>query len=155
VLLWSKKMCKIYIGSDKAGYEAKEEIKKILDELNYEYEDLGTNDKDKSVDYPLYAKAVAQHVANEVAKGILICGSGTGMAIVANKIKGIRAAFSYDKYSAQMARKDNDANILTLRAREFDHTLYKDIVTAFLNTDFSGEERHQRRVDENSAIEKR
>lgn len=140
---------KIFIASDHAGFLAKEEIKEILTELNFEYEDLGPN-TEESVDYPIYAKKVAQKVQSNLNNsfGILICGSGTGMAIAANKFKGIRANLCYDEYSAKFCRLDNDANVMTLRAREFDHLKYKKIVETFLTTEFSGLERHQRRIDE-------
>ncbi|MDA3855226.1 MAG: ribose 5-phosphate isomerase B [Candidatus Woesearchaeota archaeon] len=144
---------KIYIGSDHAGFKSKEKIKKILTKLNYEYVDMGPNNDERSVDYPLFAAKVAKAVLKNESKGILICGSGTGMQIAANKIKGIRAAFSYDSYSAKMARQDNDANILTLRGRKFPSLKYKSIVKAFLETKFSGEERHQRRIEQLSKLE--
>lgn len=141
-------MEKIYIASDHAGFKSKEKIKKILTKLDYEFEDLGPNTDERSVDYPLFAAKVAKAILKNNSKGILICGSGTGMQIAANKFRGIRAAFSYDKYSAQMARKDNDANILTLRGRKFPSLKYKSIVKAFLETKFSGEERHKRRIEQ-------
>lgn len=137
----------IYLASDHAGFEAKEEIKKLLEKLEYSYEDLGPQSDKKPVDYPDFAKEVAKKVVKNNQFGILICGSGTGMQIAANKIKGARAAFSYDKYSAEMARKDNDANILTLRSREFNHRKYKEIIQIFLETKFSNLARHKRRID--------
>ncbi len=144
---------KIYIGSDHAGFNAKEKIKKILEKLNYQYEDLGPNSDERSVDYPLFASKVAKTVVRNNSKGILVCGSGTGMQIAANKIKGVFFFFFFDKYSAQMARQDNNANILTLRARKFNSLKYKSILKAFLETQFSGQERHQRRIDEIKALE--
>lgn len=145
---------KIFLGSDHAGFEAKEEIKKILTNLNYEYVDLGPNST-SPVDYPIYAKLVCENVQKDFLnnRGILICGSGTGMQIVANKFKGIRAAFCYDEYSAKMSRKDNDSNVLTLRARNFDHKLYKNIVEVWLKTQFSGEDRHKNRIKQIESIE--
>ena len=137
----------IYIASDHAGFGAKKEIIEILEKLNYSYEDLGPFNDKMPVDYPDYAKDVAKRVVKNNQLGILICGSGTGMQIAANKVKGVRAAFSYDEYSAKMARQDNNANILTLRAREFNHKKYKKIVKAFLETEFSGLHRHKRRID--------
>lgn len=137
---------KIYIGSDHAGFSSKEEIKIILDKLNYNYLDLGPNN-DSRVDYPDFAKKVCDKVLkDEKSIGILVCGSGTGMQIAANKIKGIRAAFCYDEYSAKMSRVDNNANVLTLRSREFDHKKYKKIIETFLKTQFSNEERHKKRI---------
>lgn len=137
----------IFLGSDHAGYFAKEEIKKILDNRNVIYEDMGTYDPDEKVDYPVFAKRVCEKVLeSEDNKGILICGSGTGMQIAANKIKGIRASFAFDEYSAKMSRHDNDANVLTLRAREFDHSLYNTIVNSWLDANFSELERHKKRI---------
>lgn len=146
-------MVKVFIASDHAGFDAKEEIKKILKKYDYSFEDLGPDNGENSVDYPIYAQSLSQRVLAENAFGVLICGSGTGMQIAANKVKGIRAAFSYDAYSAEMARKDNDANILTLRAREFDHSKYDEIIRTFLETKFSGLERHQKRIDELKDLE--
>ncbi len=141
-------MRKVFIGSDHAGFQAKREIKEALESLNCIYEDLGPDNED-SVDYPIYAKKVANKVLeNEDSLGILICGSGTGMQIAANKVKGIRAAFCYDEYSAKMARHDNDTNILTLRSREFDHSKYYNIIRMFLETNFSEESRHKKRIEE-------
>jgi ribose 5-phosphate isomerase B len=139
----------IFLASDHAGFLAKQDIKEILVELGFKFEDLGPYSED-SVDYPLYAKKVANKVQENLNSsfGILICGSGTGMAIAANKFKGIRANLAYDEYSAKFSRLDNDANVLTLRARDFDHSKYKKIVETFLLTEFSCESRHQRRIDE-------
>ncbi|MCA9459263.1 MAG: ribose 5-phosphate isomerase B [Nanoarchaeota archaeon] len=145
---------KVYMASDHAGFEAKNEVIRILKELGVDVVDLGPNSSEVSVDYPKYAKKVCNKVLKDENNfGILICGSGTGMQIAANKIRGIRAAFSYDEYSAKMARYDNDANVLTLRGREFDFRRYSEIVSAFLNTDFSGEKRHKKRIDELSKLE--
>jgi ribose 5-phosphate isomerase B len=140
---------KIFIASDHAGFLAKQDIKDILVELDFKFEDLGPY-SEGSVDYPIYAKKVANKVQENLNSsfGILICGSGTGMAIAANKFEGIRANLAYDEYSAKFSRLDNDANVLTLRAIEFDHSKYKNIVETFLLTEFSGEFRHQRRIDE-------
>lgn len=137
---------KIYIGSDHAGFLAKKFILKILKEMSYDFEDLGTY-SEESVDYPDYAKIVCHKVlTDKFSVGILICGSGTGMQIAANKIKGIRAVFSYDEYSAKKSREDNDCNVLTLRGRNFDKLKYKGIINTFLKTSFSGKERHKRRI---------
>lgn len=145
---------KIYLASDHAGFEAKKKIKNIVKKLGYEFEDLGPFD-DKSVDYPEFAKKVSEKVVvDKNSFGILICGSGIGMQIAANKFKGIRAAFCYDLYSAKMARYDNNANVLTLRARKFPSFKYKKIIETFLKTEFSGEERHKRRIEQISNLEK-
>ena len=147
-------MKKIFIGSDHAGFLAKEYIKKILEKENIRYEDCGTFNENP-VDYPDIAKKVTKEVLeNKNSFGILICGSGAGMQIAANKINGIRAVFCYDKYSAMMARKDNNANILTLRGREFSKPKYKDIILTFLNTKFSRFVRHKRRIEKLKDLEK-
>ncbi|MBI2626101.1 MAG: ribose 5-phosphate isomerase B [Candidatus Nealsonbacteria bacterium] len=141
------KLKKIYMGADHAGFELKEKLKKYFDKNRISYEDLGTN-SEESVDYPDYALAVAQKVSkNKNAKGILICGTGTGMAIAANKVKGIRAVAAYDKYSAEMSRRDNDANVLGLRGRFFPFEKIKKIVDIWLETPFSQKARHKRRIN--------
>lgn len=148
-------MVKIYIGSDHAGFDAKEEIKKIIYKMkDYDLIDLGPKDS-LSVDYPYYAKIVARSVRkNPQSFGILICGSGTGMQIAANKVNGIRAVMGFDEYSAKMGRFDNDANILTLRAREFDHTKYEKIIKTFLDTKFSNYQRHKNRISKLEEVKK-
>ena len=107
---------KVIIGSDHAGFELKEKIKAYLKEQGYKIEDLGTNSKE-SVDYPLYGKKVAQKVAKTNSIGILVCGSGIGMTMTANKVKGIRAALCYDQETAILAREHNNSNILCLVSR--------------------------------------
>lgn len=144
-------MKKVYIGNDHAGVDGKKLIISILKKLKVDYEDLGSNDRKAPDDYPDFAKKVAKKVASDNAKGkdsfgILLCGTGSGMVMAANKVKGIRAAFSYDEYSSKMARLDNDANVLCLRNREFDLRRYNKIIKTFLKTEFSGIERHKRRV---------
>lgn len=136
---------KVILGSDHAGFELKERIKKYLDRKKISYEDLGTHSKE-SVDYPKYAKKVATKVVKDKELGILICGTGTGMVIAANKVKGARAAVAYDNYSAKMARQDNDANILTLRGRFVSFDKQIKLVKTFLESKFSGETRHKKRV---------
>lgn len=135
----------VYIGSDHAGIEAKQEIKKLLRRNSVPFEDVGTY-AISPVDYPDIAKEVCSLVLKKNSFGILICGSGTGMQIAANKITRIRAAFCYDSYSAEMARVDNDANVLTLRARNFNWDNYESIIMTFLNTNFSNEKRHTLRI---------
>jgi ribose 5-phosphate isomerase B len=138
---------KIALGSDHGGYQLKENLKKYLKELNVEYKDFGCN-SEKSVDYPDIGFKVAREVKNRnYDKGILICGTGIGMSIVANKIKGIRASLCHDVFSARYTREHNDANILTLGGRVIDSGLAKEIVKVWLNTDFSGEERHLKRLN--------
>lgn len=145
---------KVLIGSDHAGYKLKEELKKYLESLGYSVEDYGT-DSEQKVDYPKFGYAVASSAAKSGNKGILICGSGIGMSIAANKVKGIRAAACHDEYTAKVAREHNDANILCLGARVLNVKEAKKIAKIFLETDFSREERHKRRVDEIKSLEKK
>jgi ribose 5-phosphate isomerase B len=144
-------MNKIIIGSDHAGFELKEKIKEYLDELNYEVEDLGTNSA-KPVDYPVYGKKVAEKVTKTNSTGILVCGSGIGICMSANKIKGIRAALCYDEYTAETARQHNNANIICLGARTLSAKNYKKIIKTFLTTKFSKEQRHHKRVKQMDAL---
>lgn len=137
---------RVILASDHAGLRLKEKVKKYLARKKIEYEDLGT-ESFKSVDYPDYALKVAEKVAkNKNTKGILVCGTGTGMTIAANKVKGIRAVAAYDAYSAKMSRIDNDTNVLGLRGRFFPFEKIKKIITVWLDTPFSGEKRHKRRI---------
>ncbi|MEP7149814.1 MAG: ribose 5-phosphate isomerase B [Acidobacteriota bacterium] len=137
---------KIALAADHAGYEEKEKIKATLDELGVEYVDMGTDSSD-SVDYPDYALKVAEAVSNgEFEQGLLVCGSGTGMAIAANKIPGIRAAVAWNPDIARLAREHNDANILSLPARFTSPEESAKIVEAWFAADFEGG-RHQRRVE--------
>lgn len=146
---------KIYLGSDHAGFRVKEKLKDYFDAKKIPYEDLGTHSP-KSTDYPDYALAVAKKVSKEKdAKGILICGTGTGMVIAANKVKGIRAVAAYDNYSAEMSRLHNDANILALRGRFFPLKKIQKIVSVWLRTSFSGKPRHRRRINKIKKFENR
>ena len=136
----------IAIGSDHGGFELKEAIKKHLDKRGLEYKDYGTYTKD-SCDYPVYGKLVGHAVADgECDRGIIICGTGIGISITANKIKGVRAALCGDCFSAEATRLHNDANILALGARVTADGLALKIVDTFLDTPFSGDERHLRRI---------
>jgi len=136
----------LFIGADHAGFETKEYIRRFLDKNKINYNDLSPNYKEGD-DYPDHAKKVARAVAKDNnSKGILICGTGTGMVMAANKIKGIRAALVYDKYTAVMSRKDNNANVITLRGRGFNKEKAKDLVKIWLNTKFSNLSRHKRRL---------
>ena len=136
----------IGIGSDHGGFELKEKVKKHLEERGLEYKDFGTYSAD-SCDYPVYGRAVAKAVASgECDRGILICGTGIGISITANKVKGIRAALCSDCFSAQATREHNDANILAMGARVLGDGLALKIVDTFLDTPFSGDERHKRRI---------
>ena len=137
----------IALGSDQAGYELKQIIMKHLDDRGLEYKDYGSYNADP-VDYPIYGKKVAEAiVGGECDRGILICGTGIGISIAANKVKGIRAAVCSDCFSAEATRLHNDANILAFGARVVGAGLAEKIVDTFLDTEFSGAERHKRRVD--------
>ena len=139
----------IVIGSDHAGYELKAEVKKYLDEKNIPYKDVGAHSME-SVDYPDFAKEVGRPVASgKYDKGILICGTGIGMSIAANKVKGVRAALCHDVYSAKVTREHNNSNVLTMGARVIGIDLALEIVKTWLQTEFVGESqpRHQRRID--------
>lgn len=137
----------IAIGCDHGGYELKERIICYLKDKGIEYRDMGCNGRE-SVDYPVYGHAVAKAVAEgSCEKGIVICTTGIGISISANKIPGIRCALCSDTLSAKMTRLHNDANVLALGAGIVGENLALDIVDTFLNTAFSGEERHRRRVD--------
>lgn len=137
----------IAIGCDHGGYELKQEIIKYLESKGMEYKDFGCNDT-SSCDYPVYGKAVAKAVANgECEKGILICGTGIGMSIVANKVKGVRCALCGDCFSAEATRQHNNTNVIALGARVTGPGLAIKIVDTFLNTEFSNDERHIRRIN--------
>ena len=134
------------IGSDHGGFYLKQAIMKHLDSRGIAYKDFGTSTPD-SCDYPDYGKAVAKAVASgEYERGILICGTGIGISITANKVPGIRAALCGDCFSAEATRQHNDANILALGARVTGEGLALKIVDTFLDTPFSGDERHIRRI---------
>lgn len=137
---------KIAIGSDHAGFEAKERAKQEIAALGIEVEDKGT-DSLESVDYPDFAASVARTVASgEVERGVLLCGSGNGVCMAANKIAGVRAAVSWSEETARLARQHNDANVLCVGARFIEPDLTARIIRAFLETEFEGG-RHERRVE--------
>lgn len=143
----SQKIKKIYLGSDHAGFRLKEKLKKYFERIGIPYEDLGTHSLEPA-DYPDYAVVVAKRVSGgKSSRGILICGTGMGMVIAANKVKGIRAVAAYDDYSAKMSRLHNDANILALRGRFSNFKKIKKIVSVWLKTPFSGKPRHKRRIN--------
>ncbi|NLV49192.1 MAG: ribose 5-phosphate isomerase B [Clostridiales bacterium] len=142
------------IASDHGGFALKSEIIRHLEELGVEYRDYGTF-TDESVDYPVYAeKAARAVVSGECDRGIVICGTGIGVSIAANKVRGIRCALCCDSYSAEMSRQHNNSNVLALGGRVTGPGLALKIVDVFLNTEFSGG-RHARRVDLISDIETR
>ena len=145
----------IAIGCDHGGYELKLEIIKHLTKKGFEIKDFGC-DSTKSVDYPDYAFPVAKAVADGVCeKGILICGTGIGMSIAANKVEGVRCALCGDTFSAHATREHNDSNVLALGARVIGLNLALDIVDTWLNTDFSNDQRHIDRINKITAIDKR
>ena len=137
---------RVYLGSDHAGYEMKESLKPYFAARDTELVDVGAHSED-SVDYPEFAHLVAQAVASgDADRGVLVCGSGIGMAMAANKVEGVRAAMVTDPELARMMRLHNDANVVTLGGRYIPLELAEEILDAFLDTEFEGG-RHQRRVD--------
>ncbi|XCA83937.1 ribose 5-phosphate isomerase B [Exiguobacterium mexicanum] len=143
---------KIAIGADHGGFNLKKDIIVLLEELGHEYKDFGTHSAE-SIDYPDVAIPVAEAVAaGEFDRGILICGTGIGIGIAANKVKGIRAALVHDSFSAKATRQHNDSNIMTMGERVIGPGLALDLVATWLDTDFEGG-RHSNRVDKMSAYE--
>jgi RpiB/LacA/LacB family sugar-phosphate isomerase len=145
---------KIPIGSDHAGFELKEQVKRYLAELGYEPEDFGTAGP-QSVDYPDYAAEVAGRVSRgERDRGILVCGTGIGMSIAANKFKGVRAALATDEHLAELSRQHNDANVLALGGRTTSPELARKIVKTWLETKLEGGGRHSQRISKIAQSEK-
>ncbi|MBS3118349.1 RpiB/LacA/LacB family sugar-phosphate isomerase [Candidatus Woesearchaeota archaeon] len=152
---------KIYLGADHAGFVLKEKVKRWLIEKKIAFEDLGNLVYDKEDDYPDFAEKVAKRVMQDGSKGILFCGSAEGIAIAANKVKGVRAVAVWDKKIAQLSREDNDANILCLAGGGMLKPIpglslgkAKEIIFVWLKTQFSGEARHKRRIEKIKKIEK-
>ena len=153
----------IYLGADHGGYHLKEKIKTWLNEWGFDYKDLGNTSFDKDDDYPQFAVRVGQKVGNlddrskfwkERAKGVLACRSAAGVVIAANKVKGVRAAACFDEKSAGHAREHNDANVIALSGDWLDEEQAKKILHRFLTTEFSKEERHERRLNQIIQYEK-
>jgi ribose 5-phosphate isomerase B len=145
---------KIAIGCDHGGFKLKEEIRKMFEEKGYDFKDLGTF-SEESVDYPDIALALARAVRDgQFDRGILICGTGIGIGIAANKVNGIRAALCHDTFSARASREHNDANILALGGRVLGTGLALEIVRVWLEAEFAGG-RHQGRLDKITALEKK
>ena len=137
----------VAIGADHAGYELKTALSVVLIDLGYRVLDLGTNGPD-SVDYPDFANTVSETLKNHKAQyGLLVCGSGIGMSIAANRHGGVRAALCHDEVTAQLAREHNDANVLVLGSRIIDPAVAEKCVRVFFSTKFDGGERHARRVE--------
>ncbi len=144
---------KIALGSDHAGFELKQAIKPVLEAEGHEVLDVGT-DSEESVDYPVFASKAAHLVADgEAERGIVVCGSGVGVSIVANKVNGIRAVNAHDPEEAEISRRHNDANVLALAGRRLTEAEAETIMSRFLETGFEGG-RHERRVEEISAVER-
>lgn len=140
---------KVFLASDHAGFELKNELLAYLTRNGYDVEDLGNDQFDKDDDYPQFAyQAVAKVLGAEDARAILVCGGGQGMAMAANRFKGIRAAVIWDKYEAKRTRVDNDSNVLSLPGRVLEEDEANEIVETWLNTEFSGAPRHKRRISE-------
>jgi ribose 5-phosphate isomerase B len=144
---------KVAIGSDHAGYELKQAVSPILREAGHEVVDVGTDSED-SVDYPVYASRAAHLVAGgEAERAVIVCGSGVGVSIAANKIEGVRAVNAHDPDEAEMSRRHNDANVLTLAGRRLPPAEAAPIVERFFATEFEGG-RHERRVEGIAAVER-
>lgn len=145
----------LYIGADHRGYKLKEALKVYLEELNFEFADLGALEIVPDDDYPDYAIKVAQKVSQNPKenRGILICGSGVGVDVVANKFKGVRSGLIFNPEQARMSRNDDNTNVLSLSADFTDENLAKEIVKVWLETPFSRLERHARRLEKIKGIE--
>jgi RpiB/LacA/LacB family sugar-phosphate isomerase len=146
---------KIAVGSDHAGFELKKQVKKVLADLKHQVIDLGTHST-KAVDYPDYAEAVGLAVQDGKAeRGILVCGSGVGASVAANKVPGVRAGLCHDHYSAHQGVEHDDMNVLVMGGRVIGESVALELVRAFLGAQFTHEERHQRRLQKLKAIEQR
>lgn len=144
----------VYLGADHAGYHMKESLKVELTDIGYHVEDLGAHEYDENDDYPEFASAVAQAVREHPGSfGILSCGNAEGIMIAANKFDGVRAGLGYSKEAARTMRQDDDANVISIPGRVTVEGSPLEIVKTFLETDFSGEERHKRRLKQVEKIE--
>ncbi len=144
---------RIVIGSDHAGFALKEDLAAVLRKEGHDVLDVGTHSAD-SVDYPDYAEAVGEAIrVGQAERGILICGSGVGASVAANKIPGVRAGLCHDTYSAHQGVEHDDMNVLVLGARVVGRALAEELVRTYLHARFSGEQRHRRRLDKVSALE--
>lgn len=147
-------MKRVALAADHAGFELKEKMAAFLKEAGFEVVDLGTSNREPS-DYPDFARAIGEALREGKAeRGILICGSGVGACVAANKMKNIRAGLCHDTYSAHQGVEHDDINVLCLGSRVIGEELAKELVSAFLAARFTGEERHRRRLDKIKALEK-
>ncbi len=142
----------IYLGADHRGFELKEKIKLLLTEMEYDYEDVGAFELDNSDSYPEFASKVSEKIINDEDRGIIICGSGVGVDIVANKYDNIRSGLAINHEQVQQARRDDDINVLTLAADYVSDENLHEILLAFLMTEFSGEPRKVQRINEINKI---
>ena len=146
---------KVAIGGDHAGFPLKTELIPLIEEMGHEVVDCGT-DSTEAVDYPDFSRAVGEMVRDgAVDRGIVVCGSGAGATIAANKIKGVRAALAHDHYSAHQGVEHDDVNVLTMGSRVIGVAIATEVVKAFLDAQFSGEERHVRRLNKVMEIERK
>lgn len=145
----------IYIGSDHKGFELKEDLKKFLKNKGYEVIDVGNGSYDKNDDYPDFSSLVGRAVSHDSInrKGILICGSGVGVDIVANKFKDVRSVLAINPEQVRLSRNDDDTNVISLPAEFINNVAAVEILETWLNTPFSGEERHKRRLEKIKEIE--
>lgn len=142
------------IGADHAGFSLKEDLVSYLKGLGHEVRDVGAHSPDPEDDYPDYAEAVGQAVVRgQAERGVLLCGSGVGASVAANKIPGVRAGLCHDTYSAHQGVEHDDMNVLVLGARVIGPELARELIRAFLNATFSGEDRHRRRLEKVKALE--
>lgn len=145
---------RIAVGADHAGYELKVPLVELLTGLGHEVSDVGAHQYDPLDDYPDFSQAVAERVVGgEVDRGVIVCGSGVGACVAANKVRGIRAAVCHDTYSARQGVEHDDMNVLCLGLRVVGDELAKELVTVYVSASFSGEERHRRRLDKVFAME--
>jgi ribose 5-phosphate isomerase B len=145
---------KISVGADHAGYEMKQQLVELVKKLGHTVHDVGTFDPGKPDDYPDFATLVAEDIrSGKAERGLLVCGSGVGVSVAANKFKGIRAGLCHDHYSARQGVEHDDMNVLVLGARVIGSATAQDATEAFLSANFSGEERHVRRLNKVKGIE--
>ena len=147
---------RVAIGADHGGYPLKEELKGYIESLGHEVVDVGARELDPADDFPDFTKAVAESVtSDEVRRGVMICGSGVGASVAANKVKGIRASVCHDTYSAHQGVEHDDMNVLCMGARIIGIELAREVASAFLSAEFAPEERFQRRLDKVLEMESR